>query len=74
MRKPSKGNQKTDEADDQVPPGGRALGRIQQDRLARGLGGITRSATLSLEDSKPPEPSRTPRARRAKPARGGGAS
>ena len=62
MRKPSKGSQKTDEADDQAPPGGSALGRIRQDRLARGLRGITRSATLSLEDSKPPEPSRTPRA------------
>ena len=68
MRKPPKGNAKTDDAADKVPPGGRALRRIQQDRNARGLGDITRAATLSLEDSKPPEPGRTQRARRAKPA------
>jgi hypothetical protein len=37
MKKDSKGNPKKPESEDDVPPGGKAYERIQQDRLQRGL-------------------------------------
>ena len=37
MNKDAKGNPKKSEPGDDVPPGGKAYERIQQDRLQRGL-------------------------------------
>lgn len=50
MRRPSKG--KKSDAEEDVPPGGRAFQRIQQDRLARGLGEVKRGAKLLLAATK----------------------
>jgi hypothetical protein len=56
MRKPpsSKGQR---EPSDVTPPGGRALERVRQDRLARGLGDLPKSGSLVLDDDTRTKPS-----------------
>ena len=53
MRKPSSpgGGRKVP---DFAPPGGRALERVRQDRLARGLGELPRSGVLMVTDMPSP--------------------
>jgi hypothetical protein len=50
MRKPTKGRGQMAE---RVPPGGRALERIKQDRTARGLAGPRPPGALVLETVRP---------------------
>lgn len=68
MRRPSRGNEKKGDADDKVPPGGRARQRIQQDRAARGLGEIPEPVTLTLEDDRPTGSKRKRSTRKTKAA------
>jgi len=69
MRKRSKGKTKKSEPYAEVPPGGRAFQRIQQDRIARGLGEISKQGELVLEVTKPTAKQRQTKRRKTKPAR-----
>ena len=69
MRKPSKGKTKKSEPYAEVPPGGRAFQRIQQDRMARGLGEISKPEELVLEVTKPTAKQRQTKKRKTKPAK-----
>jgi len=68
MRKPSKGKTKKSEPYAEVTPGGRAFQRIQQDRIARGLGEISKQGELVLEVTKPTAKQRQTKKRKTKPA------
>ncbi len=69
MRKPSKGKMKKGEPYADVPPGGRAFQRIQQDRIARGLGETSKPGELVLEVTKPTAKQRQTKKRKTKPAK-----
>ena len=69
MRKPlsSTGRRKPG---DVTPPGGRALERVRQDRLARGLGDLPESGSPVLDDDTRTKPS-TPKKRPSTTRRAG---
>ena len=69
MMKPSKAKTKKGEPYADVPPSGRAFQRIQQDRIARGLGEISKQGELVLEVTKPTAKQRQTKKRKTKPAR-----
>jgi hypothetical protein len=52
MKRPAGRKGRSPDAD-RTPPGGRALERVQQDRLARGLPPAEVPGTLSVEDDPP---------------------
>ncbi len=62
MRRPSKQNKDTEN----VPPGGRAFQRIQQDRTARGLGKLPAPGASGLIPNKPVPNQRTDKPRKKK--------
>jgi len=69
MRKPSKEKPKKDEPYGEVLPGGRAFQRIQQDRIARGLGELSKPGKSAPEVNEPPKkkrPAKTGKTKRAK--------
>ncbi|PYS45551.1 MAG: hypothetical protein DMG13_31775 [Acidobacteria bacterium] len=65
MRKPSKGKTEKGEPYTEVPPSGRAFERIQQDRIARGLGEISKPGKRRLEDGRPAKKRKTKPAKRS---------
>jgi len=67
MRKPPSSTRRR-EPSDVTPPGGRALERVRQDRLARGLGDLPESGSLVLDDDRRTKPS-APKKRRVTIAR-----
>lgn len=48
MRKPTNKRKGTKRASERVPAGGRAMERVKQDNLARGIGGARRGGKLVL--------------------------
>jgi len=66
MRKPSKRKPKPGEPYADVPPGGRAFQRIQQDRLARGLPELPEPGNVPDGDPKPKKKKSAKRSKREK--------
>lgn len=52
MRKPTKKRKGSKGSSERVPAGGRAMERVKQDQLARGIGGARRGGKLVLGKRK----------------------